>query len=414
MTRRACLLTIAAVAAAAAATPAPARAQAQAPARAPADDARPITLDAALAAVGAAPDHRVAAANERAAALDVAAAGAWPATSVSVTTSHKTAHFGLVAAIPLPVFGTLGAARAVARAEHDVARAQVGSTDLGLRRDVTKAWIELARVEARAAISDDDATREEQLAQITAERESSGDASKAEVVQASAAAKRARAQATADRTAIGAASADLARLLGWSPDIALHADGGFPSLDDAPAGAPDVAQHPDARVAAARTDALGARVEEARKARYPHLALDLETAIDDPTLPGNDFRAGLALEIPLFGRTGEAIDAAAARQDAARAELEATTIELAGQRVAAARRYQAARDNARAVAVDVLPAQRQAAEMARAAYKEGQGGLVAVLAADRALADLEAESIDAQAAAAAARADLAWAAGAAP
>jgi cobalt-zinc-cadmium efflux system outer membrane protein len=388
---------------------------AAAPSLARADEPRAITLDAARAAVGAAPDHRVATANERAAELEVAAAGPWPTTSVVVTTSHKTARFGMTAAIPLPVFGTLGAARAVARAEYQVARAQVGSTDLGLRRDVTKAWLELARVEARAAISDDDAKREEQLATVTAEREKSGDASKAEVVQATAAAKRARAQATADETAIGAASADLARLLGWSPDIALHADGGFPSLDDAPAGTPDTARHPDARVAAARTDAEGARVEEARKARLPHLALDLETAIDDPTLPGNDFRGGFALEIPIFGRTTEAIDAAAARQAAARAEADAITIELDGQRVAAARRYQAARDNARAIATDVLPAQRQAADLARAAFTEGAaGGLIAVLAADRALAEVEAESIDAQAAAASARADLEWANGVAP
>lgn len=378
------------------------------------EQARAITLPQAIAAIAAAPDHRVVTAQRTAAELDVAAAGAWPGTTVTVNTSRKTAHLGMVAAVPLPVFGTLGANKQVARAEYQVARAQVGSIDLGLRRDVTKAWVELARSEARASLSDASAKREEELATITKQREDSGDASHAEVVQASAAAKRARAQATVERTAIVAASADLARLLGWDPDVVLHADGGFPALTDVPGFeelAASRAQHPDAQVAAARTDAEGARVVEASRARFPHLSLDLEAAVDDPTLPGNDYRLGLNLEIPIFGHTSAAIDAAAARQVAARTELDATMIELDAQIVAAHKRYQVAREHVRTVEDDVLPAQREAAALARAAYREGQGGLVAVLEADRALADVEGEDIDAQADAAAARADLDWASG---
>jgi cobalt-zinc-cadmium efflux system outer membrane protein len=375
---------------------------------------RAVTLPEAIAAIGAAPEHRVVSAERAAAELEVAAAGAWPGTTVTANTSRKTARLGLVAAVPLPVFGTLSANKQVARAEYHVAEAQVGATDLGLRRDVTKAWVELARTEARADLSEANAKREEELATITKQREDSGDASHAEVVQAQAAAKRARAQAIVDRTAIVASSAELARLLGWDPDVVLHADGGFPPLGDV-AGFEELAasraRHPEAQVAAARTDAEGARVVEASRARFPHLSLDLEAALDDPTLPGNDYRLGLNLEIPIFGHTAQAIDAAAARQVAARTQLDATMHDLDAQIVAAHKRYQAAREHVRSVEGDVLPAQREAAALARAAYREGQGGLVAVLEADRALADVEAEDIDAQAEAAAARADLDWASG---
>jgi cobalt-zinc-cadmium efflux system outer membrane protein len=376
--------------------------------------ARPVSLSQAIAAIGAAPQHRVVTAERTAAELDIAAAGAWPGTSVTVNTSRKTAHLGVVAAVPLPIFGTLGADKDVARAEYHVADAQVGSIDLGLRRDVTKAWVELARTEARAELSEASAKREEELATITKQREDSGDASHAEVVQATAAAKRARAEANVDRTAIIAASADLARLLGWDPDIQLHADGGFPPLDDV-RGFEELssarARHPDARVAAARTDAEAARVALAERERFPKLSLDLEAAFDDPTLPGNDYRLGVNLELPIFGHTSAAIDAANARRAAARTELDATMIELDAQIVAAHKRYQAAREHVRTVEDDVLPAQREAANLARAAYREGQGGLVAVLEADRALAEIEGEVIDAHAEAAAARADLEWASG---
>jgi outer membrane protein TolC len=386
----------------------------------PSGPGRAVTLATAVAAVAAAPEHRVAVAERRAAGADVDAAGAWPGTTLTVNTSRRTARLGVVAAVPLPVFGTLAANRAVARAELEVATAQVGAIDLGLRRDVAKAWLELARVEARAALSAQSAIREEELATITQRRLDSGDASRAEVVQAGAAAKRARAQATVDGIAIAAASAELARLLGWDPDVVLHADGGFPPLTDVPgfeALSEGRARHPDARIAAARTDAEAARVTEASRARWPRLSLDLEAALWDPTLgpdpsmPESDYRLGVTVELPIFGKTSEAVAAAAARRDAARAALEGTMIALDGQIVAAHTRYAAARERARAIAEDVLPAQREAAALARAAYKEGQGGLVAVLEADRGLADVEADGIDALAEAAAARAALAGAAG---
>ncbi len=374
-----------------------------------------IRLGQALAAVARAPAHRAGAARVGAAREAVPAAGAWPATVLSVATAHRTERFGAVASLPLPVFGTLGASRAVARAELDAARTELGAGDLGVVRDVTHAWLELARAEALADLSARGAAREEELATITRTRMQSGDASRAEVVAADAAARRAGARAAADRTAIAARSAELAALIGRDPDGGLRAEGGLP---DAAADLPPLSRlrgrragHPEARAAAARADVERAKVGEARASRWPALALDLEALIDDPTLPGNDYRIGLTMELPLFGRGAARQKAAEAARRAAIAERDRTIDALDGQLVAAYRRYQQARGLARDLEEDVLPAQREAAALAREAYREGQGGLAAVLEADRTLAEAEAESVAARTDAALARADLEWAAG---
>jgi outer membrane protein TolC len=376
---------------------------------------RPVTLERARAAVEQAPGRAAAAARRAAAALAVPAAGAWPATTLALSSTRATERLALVASLPLPVFGTLGASRAVARAELEVARREESSADLTLRRDVTRAWIELARAETRADRSALAAEREAELARITQSRFAAGDASRAERVGADAAARRAHARASADRTAIAASSAELAALLGWETTALLHAQGGLPAPGPVPPLEPlrsRRAGHPDARAALARAEAQAAAAGQAHKGIWPALSLDLESRIDDPTLPGNDYRVGLTLELPIFGKTGASTTAAEARRAAALAEREQTLSGLDGALVAAHRRFEAARALALELERDAVPAQRDAAALARAAFREGQGSLAAVLEADGALADAEAEAVEAEADAALARADLDWAVGA--
>ncbi|HKE16352.1 MAG TPA: TolC family protein [Kofleriaceae bacterium] len=396
----------------------PAQGSPPAAARAPGPSAAPrglaLTLESALDAARGSPAHRAAAARRRAAEAGVEAAGAWPATSIGVSTTHRAERAAPVASLPLPIFGTLAASRGVARAEAEVARIEASAVDLALRRDVKRAWLELVRAEARADLSAAAIRREAELATITRARFDAGDASHAEVVAADAVARRARAQSAADRAAISAAAADLAALLGIDPTGPLSAVGGFPAA--APVPPLDRlrarrAGHPDARAAAARIGVERAREGEARAARWPELSVDLEAMIDDPTLPGSDYRVGLTLAVPLLGKRGAAEAAAAATGRAARIERERTLATVDAELVAAYRRYQSARELARALEQDVLPSQREAAELARSAYREGQGGLVAVLDADRTLADAEADWIQARADAAVSRADLEWAVG---
>jgi cobalt-zinc-cadmium efflux system outer membrane protein len=302
----------------------------------------------------------------------------------------------------------------LARADLAVAGAEASAVEVGLRRDVLKAWMELARAEAHAVQSTAGAEREEALAVITRSRFDAGDASHADVVSAEAASKRAAARAAGDRAAVAAAAAELAALVGWDPERPLSAAGGIPTLVEAPpleALRARRANHPDVRVVSARVEAESARVYQARVARRPSLLLDLEAMLDDPTLPGNDYRVGLTIDLPLFGKGAAGVRAAEAHRRAVEIERNATLAKLDGTIVASYRRYQAARVRAVALEREVLPAQREAAELARTAYREGQAGLIIVVDADRALADVEVEAIDARADAATALAELAWAVG---
>ena len=339
------------------------------------------------------------------------AAGAWPWTSVGVSTMSQTAKLDLGVALPLPLFGTLGANRAAARSELAIAAAEVRAGDLQLARDVATAWLALARTEARAELTRQSATREAEVARIAAERFDAGDASRADVVLATAAAKRVAAQADADGAAIAVTSAELAGRLGWDPQQALHAAGGVP---EARAELPAVSPHPDVIAAERRADAQAAAVVETSRARWPHLALDLGAAIGDTTLPNKnvpDYRVGVTVEVPLLGHGGASVRAAESRLATARLAGAVTSAHLGAELVAARARFAAAAAHVASLERDVLPAQREAAELARAAFHEGQAGIVFVLEAERALAEAEGEALDARAEAATAYVELEWASG---
>lgn len=371
---------------------------------------RKVTLAEAIAAVTTSPGRRAIATRIQAAETAVSAAGAWPPFAFGVATTKSTAHAILTAAVPLPIFGTLGADRDVARGEYDIARAENAAAYLDERQKVSAAWIELARAEARQAVSAEIAENENRLAEATRRRASAGDASRADVLTAETSALHARAEATSAADGIGVASAELAALLSWDPEAPLHAEGGLPE-PEVPRAVP-ATQHPDARAAAARVATERAHVDKAYRARFPALSLDLEADIDDPTLPGTDLRGGLVLEIPLLGHGGDAQHAAELQLRAAELDETAVKKTVQGRLVAVSRRARATAARARTLSRDVVPAQRETASLMQTSYREGQARLLDVLAANRALADAELEAIDALAEAARAAADLEQASGA--
>src|SRR5258706_9589077 len=87
-----------------------------------------ITLIDALAAAQKAPALQIGGHEVAAADALVDAAGAWPSPSLHVATNRLTARVVAGATMPLPVFGTVGAARRQAAAEADVVRAEVDVT----------------------------------------------------------------------------------------------------------------------------------------------------------------------------------------------------------------------------------------------------------------------------------------------
>src|SRR4051812_22013308 len=85
---------------------------------------RAITLADAVTAAATAPASQFPREDVNAADALVDAAGAWPAPSIRVGTSSLTARLTVGATVPLPVFGTVGAAKREAAAEAEVVRAE--------------------------------------------------------------------------------------------------------------------------------------------------------------------------------------------------------------------------------------------------------------------------------------------------
>ncbi len=388
-----------------------------APASAQSAPPRAVSLADVLAAADVAPGLKASDTGVRAAQADLDAAGGWSPTTLSVSTTRATAHLIVGASVPLPVFGTLGANRDRARAELEVSRWEARTAHAETRTQAAAAFYTLARAEARAADRRAAGARETALAALVKSRVDAGDAPTADLLGASAAAAQANAEANAADCEVQAASALLAGALGWPPESPLHAEPGLLAPEPPTPLAhflPTLDTHPEVVLAQARAQASGAQVAEARKAEWPTLALEGEASVDDPTLPGTDFRAGVSLDLPLFSGLGDATHAAELRAQAAEAEAAAKRQAQIAVVVAAWRRCEAATTQAQALETQVLPASREAARLARRAYEEGSTSLLAVLEAERALADSEASLVEARAEAALSGIELKQAAGEEP
>jgi outer membrane protein TolC len=385
-----------------------------------ADDRTPVTLAQALAATERAPAAQIGGHDVAAAEASVAAASAWPNPALHVGTSRLTARLIASATLPLPVFGTRGAARHVATAEAQVVRAEADLALRDLRHRVLVAWIELARARADVATQEVAAKQAAELEAIAQGRLAAGTGADVDVTVAVAARIRADVAVTAAEHAEDAASAELAGVLGWDPAHLVRAEG---AMVVGPGGALEalrgrLAAHPE-RVAAERRVGLAeASVGQVRAGRWPGLALEGELDYDDVSMTEGrtawdrtDARIGVSLELPVFARIGDRARAAQAAAQAQRARLVALDAELGGRLSAAYRRWQAATERLTALEHDVVPALDKAAALSMQAYREGARDLSSALVAERDLASARAEVDDARAAAALAFAELALAVG---
>ena len=385
-----------------------------------ADDRTAITLAQVLAAAARAPAGQIAGHDVAAAEASVAAASAWPNPGLHLGTSRLTARLIASATLPLPVFGTVGAARRVAEAEAQVVRAEA---DLGLRdlrHRVLVGWIELARARADATAQQVAARQAADLVAIATGRLSAGVGADVDVTVAIAARARADVASAAARRVEDAASAELAGVLGWDPERLLQAEG---ALVTGPAGDLETLRgrlraHPERAAAERRIGVAEANVAQVQSSRWPGLALEGEVDYDDVSITEGrtawdrtDARIGVALELPVFARLGARARAAQATAQAQRARLAAIDAELGGRLVAAHARWRAATERLTALEHDVLPAHDKAAALSMQAYREGARDLSSALVAERDLAAVRAEVNDARATAALAFAELAVAAG---
>ena len=375
---------------------------------------RPVTLAEALAAVAHAPAAQVSVHEAAAADALVDAAGAWPNPSLHVATNRLTARLVAGASLPLPVFGTVGAARRQAAAEAGVVRAEGVVALRTLRHRVALAWTTLARLDGDAVASSIAAQQAAELALIARGRLDAGVGADVDVTTANAAKARAEVAARAALRAQAAASAELAGVLGWPVDQPLRSAGspGTGAPAELAALRARLAHHPERVAAAARLTAADATVEQVGSLAWPSLALDAEVSYDDPTNEDKtDALIGVTLELPVFARIGDRVRAARASSAAQRARLAATETELGAGLAAAFERWRAAVDTLGALEHDVVPAQERAAALSAQAYREGARDLASALQAERDLAAVRAEVNAARADAAVAWEDLQLAAG---
>jgi cobalt-zinc-cadmium efflux system outer membrane protein len=381
------------------------------PARA---EPKPITLAEALAAVARAPAAQISSHEAAAADALVDAAGAWPSPSLHVSTNRLTARLVAGASLPLPVFGTVGAARKQAAAEAGVVRAEGAAALRVLRHRVALAWITLARLDGDAIASSIAAQQAAELALIARGRKDAGVGADVDVTTANAAKARADVAAIAAVRAQAAASAELSGALGWPLDQPLRSAGspGTGAPAELAALRAQLARHPERVAAVARLAAADATVAQVQSLAWPILSLDAEVSYDDPTNEDKtDALIGVTLELPVFARIGDRVRAARATSAAQRARLVATETELGAGLAAAFERWRAAVDTLGALEHDVVPAQERAAALSAQAYREGARDLSSALQAERDLAAVRAEVNAARADAAVAWEDLQLAAG---
>lgn len=371
-----------------------------------------VTFAQVADAASRAPEATIPASELASAEANVVAAGAWPAPSASIATNRVTARLVAGVAIPLPLFGTIGAARGAASAHAAVVRAEGENLRRDLVRRALVAWLELARADATADALAVDAQQAAALEAVARGRLDAGAGAEVDVTAAHAARLRADLALGRAKHAQDAAAATLAGVLGWDPARRLHSAGPLPGgTAQLAALRASLARHPERVAALRRIEEAQAVEQTARVLKRPAIALDVQSSFFDPTEPRTDMMVGLTVELPVFSRIGTQVRAAQALTKAERGRLAAADARLAGDLVAAFSRWQAATELSTGLERDVLPIQDKAATLAQQAYREGARDLASALQAERDRAAVRSEIAGARIDAATAWIELQLAAG---
>ena len=359
----------------------------------PAGEPRRVTLVEALAAADRLPEMAAARAGEQGAEAGMRVAGAWGAPEVSFQTNSINAREAVSLSVPLPL--TRGPRVAAARADLLAASRTRAETLSAARRAVRVAWFTLAAAEERAKAAAERSERAERNGEAVEAMFQAGRVARIDQVRAKAELALARAERGTFDEARSAAAARLGLLIGVGADARLVTGGPIQ-----PEPEPELAGYVErVRVLApgvvsqeAQAAAAAARVDLARRGRWPTVSLSAGAEWNDPTQEGTNRSAGFGLAIPLGARA--AADVAAAERDREAALLDRERREAADAAQNAWRSARSARLRFEAIESDALPAAREAAELTRVAYREGRADLFRVLDAERALSATLAERAD--------------------
>jgi outer membrane protein TolC len=362
-----------------------------------------VTLSEVTAAVDRAPASRASVLDVSAAEARTDAAGAWNPTNLRVGTNRLTARLVAGVIVPLPILGTLGAARDEARAQATVVRDDAVVARRDLRQRAIVAWLELSRADTEILTQTAAADQAGELERIAKGRFDAGAGGEVDVTTAHAAKARADVGVAAAKRESSARAADLAGLLGWDPAVERHASGPLPGgaaeLEQLRAS---LAHHPEHAAALAQILARQATEHRLEVARRPGLGFEVTMSYDDVTQVGStpldktDVYAGLSFDLPLFAHLGDQLRAARTETNAAQVRLSGVDAQLAAELVAAYRRWQATTERVASLERDVLPAQQRATQLAQQAFREGARDLSTALQATRDLQAIDAELANAR------------------
>ncbi len=349
----------------------------------------------------AAPDIAIARGREAVAEAEVGVAGTYPNPSVLVGTTTQTAKLSVGASVPLVVFGQRGAAIDASQADLATVRVDSQVTWSEVRAQTAHAYVALWSSEQIALARTDAAALASRLEKAVVGRVEVGAAPEVDGLRVKA--ERLRAEADADEAAqlVSATSADLARFVGITPADSLRA-GSEPDVPEAPPPLGELlaraGENPSARREASDALAAEARVRREHALLRPGLTLDLGADVGDATIANSatNYRAQLAVEVPLFSQRGGYVARERASAAAARSRSSAEQQRARAAVEVAYRTFVAASGRMKALGGGVVPAARAAAKATEESYTLGRAPLVAVLEAERARLDAEVSLVDAR------------------
>lgn len=314
-------------------------------------------------------------------------------------------------------FGKTGAEVAVARANADLslfaAESQAVEVAYGVRQAYMQ-WVRATGLETQAR------TRLDSAARLHAQADAfwkAGRRSKIDATRAAAGLAQARADLIAAHTATEQATRALSAAVGQDSPVALEP--AFPQLPSEAAQPfatlekAALARHPALQTSAVRIHRADAALQSAEKVNLPDINLDVSYGVRARDLtPGQNWTAGVGMNVPLFNGFSNDRQRAAAGSDLA--ATEASARDQALQVRAALQRAHLAlagtRDRLPASQASVSSAKENLA-LAEGRYQSGVGSIIEVSDAQALLASAESELVRAQTDYHLAAADLLRAAG---
>lgn len=185
------------------------------------------------------------------------------------------------------LWGRLAAGLDAAGADLAAAEADLNGARLSLVASVAQQWVQLSAAEQRLALAEAERATRERALTLTERRFRSGLADSLAVRLSRSTLASSEAQIAAQKQRLDSLSRGLEARLGRYPAGLIRAETSLPTLQDITLdGTPSdlLTRRPDIVASEARVRAAGLRVEEARAAMLPRLALTASASTSDDTL----------------------------------------------------------------------------------------------------------------------------------